>query len=290
MLLIVGAIVVLGAVIGGFVFEGGHVLALNQPAEYIIIGGSAIGTLIMATPLHVLTKLVGQVTGLLKSPVSKADYLDLLSALNKLFRQVQQGGMLVLEPHFEKPAESAILSQHPKLLANHHALCFLSDSVKVLVMGGISALDLEALMDEDLEVHHEDEEKPAAAVSKIADALPALGIVAAVLGIVLTMEAIDGPIEEIGHKVGAALVGTFLGILLSYGFAQPLATALEHRIAHEGQYIRCIRAGVLALHKGLAPQIAVEFARRVIPGDVRPTFEEAEEYCRGEKTDAQKAA
>ena len=290
MLLIVGAIVVLGAVLGGFVFEGGHVLALNQPAEYIIIGGSAVGTLIMATPLPVLKRLVGQVTGLLKSAVNKADYLDLLSALNKLFRQVQQGGMLVLEPHFEKPAESAILSQHPKLLANHHALHFLSDSVKVLIMGGISPLDLEALMDEDLEVHHEDEGKPAAAVSMIADALPVLGIVAAVLGVVLTMEAIDGPIEEIGHKVGAALVGTFLSILLSYGFAQPLATALEHRIAHEGQYIRCIRAGVLALHKGPAPQIAVEFARRVIPGEVRPTFEEAEEYCRGEKTDTQKAA
>ena len=157
-------------------------------------------------------------------------------------------------------------------------------------MGGISALDLEALMDEDLEVHHEDEEKPAAAVSKIADALPALGIVAAVLGVVLTMEAIDGPIEEIGHKVGAALVGTFLGILLSYGFAQPLATALEHRTVHDGHYIRCIRAGVLALHKGLAPQIAIEFARRVIPGEVRPTFEEAEEFCRGEKTDIKEAA
>ena len=290
MLLIVGAIVVLGAVIGGFVFEGGHVLALNQPAEYIIIGGSAIGTLIMATPVHVLKKLVGQAMGLLKSAVSKDDYLDLLSLLNKLFKQVQQGGMLVLESHFEKPTESAILSEHPKLLANHHALHFLSDSVKVLIMGGISAMDLEVLMDEDLEVHHEDEEQPAAAVSKIADALPALGIVAAVLGIVLTMEAIDGPIEEIGHKVGAALVGTFLGILLSYGFAQPLATALEHRVGHDGQYIRCIRAGVLALHKGLAPQISIEFARRVIPNEVRPTFEEAEEYCRAEKADVKKAA
>ena len=140
MLLVVGAIVVLGAVAGGFVFEGGHLLALNQPAEYIIIGGSALGTLIMGTPVHVLKQLFGQVGSLLKSGASKDDYLDLLSMLNKLFRQVQQGGMLTLESHFEKPAESAILSQHPKLLANHHALHFLSDSVKVLMMGGISAL------------------------------------------------------------------------------------------------------------------------------------------------------
>ena len=214
MLLIVGALIVIVSVIGGFVFEGGHVMVLNQPAEYIIIDGSAIGSMIMGTPLKILTQIVGQTMALLKSAPTKNDYLDLLAALSKLFKQVQQGGMLALEPHFENPAESAILAEHPKLMANHHAIAFLGDSVKVLMMGGLSVYDLEALMDEDLEIHHEDAGKPAGAVNKIADALPALGIVAAVLGIVITMGAIDGPMEEIGHKVGAALVGTFLGILL----------------------------------------------------------------------------
>ena len=290
MLLIVGAVVVMGAVIGGFLLEGGHLLVLYQPAEFLIIGGAALGSLIMGTPVTVLTQLMGQTRGLFTSAPAKQDYLDLLAALNQLFRLVQREGIVALEAHIETPAESSILSQHSTLLANHRAVDFLGDSVKVLMMGGISVHDLEALMDEALDVQYEDAGKPAGAVTTIADALPALGIVAAVLGIVITMGAIDGPMDEIGHKVGAALVGTFLGILLSYGFAQPLATALEHRVGAEAQYIRCIKAGVLALHKGLAAPLAVEFARRVLPDGVRPTFEETEDHCRGAIAEAEPAA
>jgi chemotaxis protein MotA len=161
---------------------------------------------------------------------------------------------------------------------------FLADSVKVLIVGGIAAHDLEALMDEDLKAHHDEAVRPAAALTKMGDALPGLGIVAAVLGIVITMGHIDGPPAEIGHHVGAALVGTFLGILLSYGMAQPIAAAMEQRIAEEAYYCICIKAGLLAVYKGNPPAIAVEFARRVLPHAVRPSFNETEQFCRAATT------
>jgi chemotaxis protein MotA len=209
----------------------------------------------------------------------------------QLFRLIQQSGVMALESHVEKPDESPILSKYPKFLARHEAAAFLSDSVKVMIMGGISAHDLEALMDEDLQVHHEEEGKPATTLTRIGDSLPGLGIVAAVLGVVITMGAIDGPPSEIGHKVAAALVGTFLGIFLAYGFVQPLATNFEHRVADEARYMQCIKAGLLAVFKGLPPAIAVEFARRVLPADVRPTFEETETACKNQKGgDAAEAA
>lgn len=185
-----------------------------------------------------------------------------------------------LEVHFEDPLKSPILEKYPKFLARHEAVDFLADSVKVLIVGGIAPHDLEALMDEDLKAHHEEALRPAAALTKIGDALPGLGIVAAVLGIVITMGHIDGPPAEIGHHVGAALVGTFLGILLSYGMAQPIAGAMEQRVAEEAYYYICIKAGLLAVYKGNPPAIAVEFARRVLPHAVRPSFNETEAFCR----------
>ena len=200
--------------------------------------------------------------------------------LYQIFKLVQQSGVMALEAHFEDPQKSTILLRYPKFLARHEAVDFLADSAKVVIVGGISAHDLEALMDEDLRVHHEEALKPSAALAKIGDALPGLGIVAAVLGIVITMGHIDGPPEEIGHHVGAALVGTFLGILLSYGFCQPLSANLEGRVGDEAYYCICMKAGLLALYKGNPPAIAIEFARRVLPHDVRPTFNETEAFCR----------
>jgi len=163
---------------------------------------------------------------------------------------------------------------------------FLADSIRVIIIGGIGAHDLEALMDADLEVQHHMEGRPAATLGKVADALPGLGIVAAVLGVVITMGAIDGPASEIGHKVGAALVGTFLGILLSYGFTQPLASSLEQRVSEDAHYEHTIKAGVLAMYKGFPPMVSIEFARRVLPDTVRPSFEETEKLCKGSKTEA----
>jgi chemotaxis protein MotA len=223
---------------------------------------------------------IAQIKGALSGGTTKQDYADLLAMLYQVFKQVQQGGVMSLEPHFEKPSESPMLTKYPKFLARHDAVDFLADSIKVIIVGGIAPHDLEALMDEDLRAHHEEALRPASALTKIGDALPGLGIVAAVLGVVITMGHIDAPAAEVGAHIGAALVGTFLGILLSYGFVQPVASALEQRVGEDGFYCICIKAGLLAVYKGNPPAIAVEFARRVLPHSVRPTFDETEQFCR----------
>ncbi len=290
MLLIVGALIVLGSVAGGYLMHGGSLLALNQPSEFIIIGGAALGSLLIATPLPLVKQLAGQMTSFFKSPPSKDVYLDLLALQYQLYRLTQQSGVMALEAHVEDPEKSSIFSKFPTFLANHHAVSFLSDSVRVIILGGVTPHDLEALMDEDLEVHHHESLKPAQTLGKVADALPGLGIVAAVLGVVITMQSIGGPPEEIGHKVAAALVGTFLGILASYGFVQPMATSMEHMVEAEARYLVCIKAGLLAVYKGFPPAIAVEFARRTLPEDVRPTFTETEQACKGQRADMAAAA
>ena len=290
MFVVLGAIVVLGSVAGGFLMAGGQLLVLNQPSEFVVIGGAAVGSLLIGTPPTVLKQMFGQIAMLFKSGTPKADYMDLLAMLYQIFKAAQQNGVMALEAHFETPANSSIVSKYPKFLARHHAVDFLSDSIKVIIIGGIGAHDFEALMDEDLEVRHEYDGKPAATLAKVADALPGLGIVAAVLGVVVTMGHIDGPPAEIGHHVGAALVGTFLGILASYGFFQPLATNLEQRIAQEACYEACIKAGVLAMYKGFPPAVSVEFARRVLPEEVRPSFDETEKLCKSVRNDPAAAA
>jgi chemotaxis protein MotA len=286
MLLIVGALVVIGSVLGGYLMHGGHLLVLNQPNEFLIIGGAAAGNLLIGTPPTVLKQLLGQTTAVLGGGLSKQDYKELLAMLYQLFKLGQQSGVMALESHFDNPANSPIMSKYPRFLKNHHAVDFLADSIKVIMTGGIGPHDLEALMDQDLEVRHHELGRASGALSKIADALPGLGIVAAVLGVVITMESIGGPASEIGHKVGAALVGTFLGILLSYGFVQPFASSLEQRVADDGHYEQCIKTGILAMYKGFPPMVAVEFARRVLPSEVRPTFDETEEIVKGAKAEA----
>jgi chemotaxis protein MotA len=290
MLVIVGAVIVVLSVMGGYLFEGGNLLVLIQPAELIIIGGAAVGSMLIGTTPVVLKAVGSQVGGLLGAGLTKDDFSDLLVMLYKLFRQIQQGGVMSVESHLEKPNESTIFGKHPKFLGRHHSLDFLADSMKVIIVGGINAHDLEALMEEDLKIHHDVENKPAAILTKVGDAMPGLGIVAAVLGIVITMGSIDGPPAEIGEHVGAALVGTFLGILLSYGFIQPLAAAMEARVSDNSKYEECIRAGVMAVYKGLPPAIAIEFARRVLPGEVRPSFDETEKLCRAAKAAPSEAA
>jgi chemotaxis protein MotA len=290
MLIIVGLVIVLGSVVGGYLMAGGNLLVLNQPSEFIVIGGAAIGSLVISTPAAVLKAIVAQVKAAMGSGFSKADYVDLLSLLYLVFKQVQQSGVMSLEAHFEDPSKSPILSRYPKFLSRHEAVDFLADSAKVIIVGGIAAHDLEALMDEDLKVHHDEALRPSAVLTKIGDALPGLGIVAAVLGVVITMGHIDGPVEEIGHHVGAALIGTFLGILLSYGVVQPVAQSLEQRVGDDQYYCLCIKAGLLAVYKGNPPAIAVEFARRVLPHTVRPSFNETEKFCRAATKGPEKTA
>ncbi len=291
MLLIAGLAIVLASVVGGYLVAGGDLLVLNQPSELIVIGGAAIGCLMASTPKTVLLGAIAQIKSVVAGGgIAKEDYVDLLSMLYRIFKQVQQGGVMSLEPHFENPGTSPLLANYPKFLARHQAVDFLADSVKVIIVGGIAPHDLDALLDEDLRVHHEESLRPAAALTKIGDALPALGIVAAVLGVVITMGHIDGPASEVGHHIGAALVGTFLGILLSYGFVQPIAGALEHRVADDGNYCVCIKAGLLAVYKGNPPAIAVEFARRALPHSLRPSFNDTEQFCRAATTAAAASA
>lgn len=282
MFAIIGIVLVFGAVIGGFLMEHGNLKVLMQPNEVVIIGGAAIGTLVVANPLPVLTKIFKAVLGVLGgSPYSKAYYLESLKMLNDIFQFARKSGMAKLEEDVEAPEKSATFSKYPKMLKDHHMIHFVCDTLRMAVSGVVPAHDLDAILENDIEVHHHEELAPVKALSTVADALPGLGIVAAVLGVVITMGALNGPPEQIGEKVGAALVGTFLGILISYGVVAPTAANVEKTVDSQSQFYQVLRAGLMAFAKGMAPSIAVEFARRAIPHNVRPTFKEMEAACRG---------
>jgi len=282
MFAIIGIVVVIGAILGGYLMEHGLLAVLIQPAELVIIGGAALGTLLIANPLPTVIKIFTGLIGVLKgSPYAKPFYLETLKMLNDLFSQARKNGMVKLEEDIENPEKSQIFSKYPKFLHNHHAVHFVCDTIRMAITGGIQPHDLDQMMEMDMEVHHHESGQPIAALSTVADSLPGLGIVAAVLGVVITMGALGGPPEEIGHKVGAALVGTFLGILLCYGFLGPLASNMQKMAEGEGEYLQCLRQGVIAFVKGSAPILAVEFARRSIPGHIRPTFKELESALKG---------
>jgi chemotaxis protein MotA len=284
MFVIVGSIIVLGAVIGGFMLEGGPMPVLIQPVELLIIGGAALGALIISTPKTLLGKIIKAVLGALKGgKVNKQIYLDLLKLMYEIFQVTRKDGLIALESHIEHPDKSKIFANYPNILKEHHIISFMTDTFRLIVLGGIAPHDIETLMDMDIETHHHEGTKPGMILQKIGDSMPGLGIVAAVLGIVITMQAINGPPEEIGHKVAVALVGTFLGIFLSYGFIQPLATNLDLAAEEDSKVYEAIKAGVISLAKGFNPIVSVEFARRSIPNDFRPTFQEMEVFVKGVK-------
>ena len=283
MFIFIGGIVVIGSVLGGFMMHGGQPLALWQPNEVIIICGAALGAMLIATPFKIITQMIGQITAVLGGGLAKKDFLDLLVMMYEIFNVARKDGLVGLEGHIERPKESEIFKRYPKFLKNHHAVDFFTDTMRVVISGSVQPHDLDDLMEGDMAVHHDAELKPSQALSSVADAFPGLGIVAAVLGVVITMASIGGPPEEIGHKVAAALVGTFLGILMSYGFVGPLAAALAHRINENHQYYLCMKQALLSFHKGVAGVIAVEFARRALSGDVRPDFAELEKACNESK-------
>jgi len=283
MLIIVGFVIVLFSVLGGFIMEGGHLLVLYQPAEFLIIGGAMIGSIIVSLPIKTLKLMIDQIKGTLGAPPTKESFMQVLVMLYEIFQIARKDGLVALESHIENPEESSVISKYPEFLANHHLLEFFADTMRLIQSGVVPAHDLEALIDTDLEIHHEEVGKPSTALSKVGDSLPGLGIVAAVLGVVITMGAIGGPPEVIGHKVGAALVGTFLGILLCYGFVQPLATNMEGVVKQKSQFYTLIKQALLGFHKGMAPSIAVELGRRSISQDFRPGFVELEEACRASR-------
>src|SRR5579862_6549921 len=282
MFVIIGIVVVIGAILGGYLMEHGNLKVLIQPAELVIIGGAALGTVLIANPLYILKQIVGGLLGVFgSSKYGKPHYMENLKMLYELFSRARKEGLMALETDGDNPEQSPVFSKYPKFLKDHHALPFVCDTIRMAAGGGIEPFDVDQMIESDMEVHHHDSAVPVAALSTMADALPGLGIVAAVLGVVITMGAVGGPPEEIGHKVAAALVGTFLGILLCYGFLGPLAANLQKINDAESDYLRCLRQGVIAFVKGSAPVLAVEFARRSIPGELRPSFKEFEAACRG---------
>jgi chemotaxis protein MotA len=286
MLIIVGVIVVFGSVVGGYLMEHGNILVLLQPAELLIIGGAGVGTILVANPPHVLKKIGRGIADSLGGPkFTQKRYLDLLKTLYELTTKARKDGMMAVESDVEKPSASPILIKNPALLKDHHALEFLCDSFRMSI-AGFEVFELDQILDLDMEVHHIDSAQPVTALTTVADSLPGFGIVAAVLGVVITMGAIGGPPEEVGKKVAAALVGTFLGVLLCYGLVGPLAANLAKSAEAESAQLRVIRAMIISYLKGSAPITAVEVARRAIPGHLRPPFKEVELACRNLRTGA----
>jgi chemotaxis protein MotA len=280
MFAIIGIVVVFGAIAGGYLMEHGNLKVLMQPAEVIIILGAAIGTILIANPLHILKNIVagivGQFTG---AKITKQYYLDSLKMMYTLLTKARNEGLMTLEADVEEPKKSAVFSKYPKFLKDHHGLHFLCDTMRMAVTGS-DPFDLDQLMELDMEVHHHDASQPVSALSTMAESLPGLGIVAAVLGVVITMSSLGGPPEEIGKKVAAALVGTFLGILLCYGLVGPLAAGMAKAAEEERAYLGVLRVLLIAFLKGTAPIMAVEVGRRAIPGHLRPSFQEVEKTCR----------
>ena len=282
MFIIIGIVVVIAAIGGGYLMEHGKLLVLLQPSELVIIGGAALGTVLIANPLHILKKILGNLVSVLRgSPFSKKKYLQTLQMMFELLTKARKEGLVAVEQDVETPAQSPIFSKYPDFVKDHHLSAFVCDTMRMAITGGVDPFDIDQMMELDMEVHHHEQTAPVNALSTMADSLPGLGIVAAVLGVVITMGALGGPPEEIGHKVAAALVGTFLGILLCYGFVGPLASHIGKIVDDEHAYLYTLRVVLLAFIKGSPPIMAVEMARRAVPSRVRPTFAELETTCRG---------
>jgi chemotaxis protein MotA len=282
MFAILGILVVFGAVLGGYLMEKGNLLVLVQPAELLIIGGAAVGTLLIANPMHILKGIGEGLSGVFgASRFNEARYVDALKMMYTLLNKARREGNLSIEADIESPDESKLFSDYPAFLKNHHVRDFVCDTLRMMVTGGVEALDIDQMMELDMEVQHHDASEPITALTTVADALPGLGIVAAVLGVVITMGALGGPPEEIGHKVAAALVGTFLGILLCYGLIGPVGSKMSKGAEEERCFLHVLRVLIIAAMKGSAPAIAIEIARRAVPLHVRPSFAKVEAACRG---------
>jgi len=282
MFVIIGLLLVTGSVIIGFMMEKGNPYILIQPAEFVIIFGAALGAFFIASPPKVITAVVKNVAAIVtsKSP-DKAKYLDLLLLLYQLFSKIRKEGLISIESDIEKPDNSPIFNKYKNALSHGHLTNFICDNLKIIITTNVIPHELENLMELETETYYHEALIPSKSIAKVADALPGLGIVAAVLGVVLTMGKIDQPPSVLGHSIGAALVGTFLGVLMCYGFVGPLATNLEHKTKEDIVFLKVIRVALVAFVGGAPPQMAVEFGRRAMPGKEKPTFEELENEIRG---------
>jgi chemotaxis protein MotA len=287
MLVLVGSLVVISCVLGGYLLSHGHILALWQPYELMIIGGGSVGAFLSANPAKIVKEALSGIAGLVKGPkYRKQDYVDLLALLYDIFSLMRKQGLLALEPHIEDPQSSSVFTAYPRLIKEHHLIEFITDCLRLIVGGNMNPHELEQLLEVELETHQQEAEAPAMAVMKMADALPGFGIVAAVLGIVTTMSQLGGDTSQIGEHIAGALVGTFLGILLCYGFVGPLAAAMESRVHEDGRAFECVKVALLSSLRGYNPKVSVEFARKTLSAHMRPNFQDFEEHLKGARAGA----
>ncbi len=278
--LIIGIVTMVLCTLGGYAIEGGSLLVLAEaaPMELVMMGGTALGGFIIANS-SVVIRGTGRAVGKLlkKARYNKASYIELLCMMYQLFKLAKTKGLLALEQHIENPEESSLFQKFPGFLGDHHAVSFLCDYLRLVTLGSDKPYELEALMDEELEVHHGEQQAIVTALTTVADAMPAIGIVACVLGVIKTMGAISEPPEVLGRLIGSALVGTFMGVWSSYGFIGPMAQAVGATFNAESKYMQCIKTGLLAHLQGFAPSVSIEYARKTLLSEVRPTFTELEE-------------
>ena len=285
MLIIIGYIVVVGAVFGGFALAGGHVGALLQPIEFLMIGGSALGAFVVGNSNKAIKATLKALPGVFKgSKYTKALYMELMALSYEILAKVRKEGLMSIEADVDDPQQSQLFAKSPQILRDHHAIEFMTDYLRLMVGGNLNAIEIESLMDNEIETHHQEGEIPVHIISKVGDGLPAFGIVAAVMGVVHTMSSVGLPPAELGKLIAAALVGTFLGILLSYGFISPLAGRVEQRLHESTKMLECIKVTLLASLNGYSPALAVEFGRKVLYSTERPSFIELEQHVKQSKS------
>lgn len=281
MLVIVGYIVVLVSVFGGFALAGGHLAALLQPVELLIIGGAAIGAFLVGNNAKSIKATLQALPTIFKgSRYTKALYMELMSLLFEILGKVRKEGLMSIEGDVDNPEESPLFNKYPTILADHHIVEFMTDYLRLMVSGNMDAFQIENLMDNEIETHHHEGEVPVHCIAKMGDGMPAFGIVAAVMGVVHTMASVGLPPAELGVLIAGALVGTFLGILLGYGFVGPLASLLEQKLHESSKMYQCVKVTLLASLNGYAPALAVEFGRKVLFSTERPSFSELEEHVK----------
>lgn len=287
MLVGVGAAIVIGCIIGGFLWEKGNLFLLYQPAELLIIGGSAAGAFIIGSSMQDIKSVIHGLKSVFSSkPYSRDDYLNALKVLNGVFMKIRKDGLISLESHLNNPKKSELFKNYPDFLKNEHALNLLTDTLRSMTTIKLTSHQLESLLDTEIDTFHEELMVSAKGTANVADSLPGLGIVAAVLGVIVTMTKISEPAEVLGHSIGAAMVGTFLGVLLCYGFVGPIGRRLEGIANQEKEYLVVLKTVIVAFVSGLHPQMSIEFGRMLIPDAVRPTFQEVDDLIRQAKKTA----
>jgi len=285
LLVIIGYVVVLASVFGGFVLAGGHLHSLFQPVELLMIGGAAAGAFFVGNNGKAIKATLKALPSVLKgSKYTKSLYMELMTLLFEILTKVRKEGLMSIEGDIDSPEESAIFTKYPTVLADHHIIEFITDYLRLMVSGNMDAFQIENLMDNEIDTHHAEGEIPVHCIAKLGDGFPAFGIVAAVMGVVHTMASVGLPPAELGILIANALVGTFLGILLAYGFVSPISSVLEQKLHESSKVFQCIKVTLLASLNGYAPALAVEFGRKVLFSTERPTFSELEEHIKQSKT------